>query len=89
MTGDAQDRAERALGKLIPADSEWLNETPPGTAICAEFLFGRGQIALQHDGSAVVERVGNGRFSMYPFEPVIGQWKSIEKGRTSSQGVNC
>ncbi len=88
MTGNAQDRAERAFRKLIPADSEWLNETPPDTAICAEFPLGRGQVALQHDGSAVVEGVGNRRFSMYPFEPVIGQWNSVEKGRTGGQGMN-
>ena len=88
MTGNAQDRAERTFGKLIPAVNEWFDEPPPGSAICAEFLLGRGQVALQHDGCAVVEGVGNGRFSMHPFEPVIGQWKGVEKGRTGGQRVN-
>ncbi len=71
MSWNAQDRSECAFGKLIPTVNEWFNEAPPGSAICAEFLPCRGQVALQHDGCAVVEGMGNRRFSMYPFEPVI------------------
>jgi hypothetical protein len=88
VAGNAQDRAERAFGQLIPAANESFDEPPPLSAICAEFLLCVCQAALQNDRSAVVEGVGDGRFSMHPFEPVIGQWKSFEKGRTSGQWVN-
>jgi hypothetical protein len=79
MTGNAEDRAERTFGKLIPTVGEWFNEAPPGSAICAEFFLCRGQVAFQHHGCAVVEGMGNGRFPMHPFEPVLGQWKGVEK----------
>ncbi len=72
MTGNAKDRTERTFSKLIPMANKGFNESRPGSAICAEFLPGRGQVALQHDGCAVVEGVRNRRFAMHPFEPVSG-----------------
>src|ERR1700750_3324415 len=88
MTRNAQDWTERTFGKLIPADREWLHEPPPGSAICTEFLLGRGQVALQHHGCAVVEGMRNRRLSMHPFEPLAGQGKGAKEGRTGSKGVN-
>jgi hypothetical protein len=80
MSWNPQDRAERTFGKLTPAVNVRPDEPPPGSAICAEFPLSRSQIALQHHGCAVIERMGNGSFSMQPHKAMLCQGKGAEKG---------
>jgi len=76
---NAKHRPQAAFGELPPAHGKRLHELSPVFAIGPEFLFRHRQVALQHDGGSIVERVGTRRFSMHPFEAVLRQRERVEE----------
>ena len=81
--------AEDVGGEVGPAGGERLHEAAPGGAVFAEGGFGLGEVAVEGDGGAVVERVGQGGGGVDPFEAVVGEGQGGEEGRAYGEGVDC
>ena len=81
MARNADERTEAILGKLLPVICERLHQSTPGLAICSQLSFGVGEAVLKDDGGAIVERMGERRFTMYPLETVVVERKLREEGR--------
>ena len=83
-----RDRAEDFRSEGRPVFREWLHKAAPGFSILTECGLGVGQIAFEHDGRSIVERMGERRRAVDPVQSVICERKRAEKGRAHSKRVN-
>src|SRR5262249_7352102 len=88
MSGKRGERPQYLAGKLPPVFDKRLHEATPNLAICAECSRGISQVALQHDGGAVVERMGQWRRRMNPLQAMLRQRQRGEKWRPHAQWMH-
>jgi len=81
--------AEDVGGQVRPAGDERVHESPPGGAVFAEGYLSCSDAALEGDGGAVVEWVGERGGGVDPFEAVVGEGQRIEEGRARGHRVDC
>lgn len=84
----AQRRRQDVVAEARPGAGQRLDKRAPGLAVGAEIAGGGVDGALQHNGGAIVQRVGQRRFGVDPFEAVPGQGELFEARRTGGHGVD-
>src|SRR5690348_5080044 len=89
MPGNAEHWTQCSLREVLPVFYQRCNKRAPRLRIFAEFPVLIGQIVLQQDGRAIVERVREGRLSMHPNQSVLRKRQRGEKGRSYRHGMNC
>ncbi len=87
MTRHAK-RGQHVVAQARPGGSERLKERSPGFAIWTQISRGAGNGAFQHDGGAVIQRVGQRNVRVDPLQAMLRQWEVFETGRADGQGVN-
>lgn len=65
-----------------------LEKAAPAIAVWIECVRGIAEIALEHDGSAVIERMCEGRSWMNPFDSILLQGKLRKEWRPGGDGVD-
>jgi hypothetical protein len=68
------------LAQSGPVLDQWSHEPAVTRAIFPQPLACRIQAAAEHRSRAIIERMGHGKGRLYPFQPVIIEWK-LEKRR--------
>jgi hypothetical protein len=58
---------------------KWPHKSAPYLAVCSQYGLSIVQVTLQHDGAAIVERMGQRSWRMNPIEAMIPQWQRAEK----------
>ena len=81
-------RRQHFVTQARPGFDQRLDEAPPGFPIGAEAGGGRIDGALQQDGGAIVQRMGQRGFRVDPFETVRGQRELFEAGGADGHGMD-
>ncbi len=87
VTRDA-DGCEDVVAELVPGSGERFEEGAPGLAVGPETGGGGVEGALEQNGGAVVQGMGEGRIRVDPFQTEAGQGKQLKTGRADGQGVD-
>jgi hypothetical protein len=73
MAWHTNDGPEAVLCKLRPVIYERLNQPPPCAAVGAKRALRIIEIALKHNGGAIVERMRERRIAINPFKAIIAK----------------
>jgi hypothetical protein len=89
MPGKQMDRPQHLGSKFSPMLGKPTHQPAPLLAIFPKRSFGGAKIVLQHHRCTVVERMGQRRRRMDPFQAVVAQGQRREEWRSRSHRVHC
>src|SRR5580693_1068649 len=82
------NRLKDFFRELHPMICERFKEAAPAFAIGTQSVLRILQIALQHDGGAIVQRMRERSRRVNPFQAILLKWERRKKWRANAHRVN-
>src|SRR5580658_3728114 len=89
MLWNERNGMQHVRPKLRPPLGERTNQIVPGAAIDSEGPSGGMEVALQHHGRAVVERVSQSCWRVDPLQTMVNQRQRRKKWRPGAERIDC
>src|ERR1700736_2711960 len=89
MPGKMQNRLEKFIGENSPIAQERPHQFAVSRAVALQPVRSFVDGAFQHDRSAVIHWMRQGKCRFYPKQSMISQWQIAKERRTDCKRVNC